>query len=137
MLVDQVISACTEVFEILGRGYTEVVYQEALEIELGLRGISYEKQKIVPIIYKKKQVGTVRVDLIVEDLSNKMVVELKSISSKPGIVEENQLKRYMDLTGINTGVIVNFGQPSLNQRANVDSIIIDLGNKDKSIMLID
>ena len=72
-----VIGCAFEVHSILGTGFQEVVYQRALAVEMESRGLSFAREWEVPIFYKERQVGTRRVDFLVDE---KVVVELKAIS---------------------------------------------------------
>ncbi len=106
-----------EVHTRLGRGFLEAVYQEALEIELTARGIPYTPQKEIVIAYKgiplKK---TYLADLIAYD---KIIVELKALDALTGR-EEAQLINYLKATGMEVGVLLNFGGRKLEwlRRAN-------------------
>ena len=72
-----VIGCAIEVHSILGTGFQEVVYQRALAVEMESRGLSFAREWEMPIFYKERQVGTRRVDFLVDE---KVVVELKAIS---------------------------------------------------------
>ena len=72
----EVIGAAIEVHRILGTGFLESVYEEALCIELTLRGIPFERQYVVSLDYKKHPVGESRLDLLV---AGKLIVELKAV----------------------------------------------------------
>jgi len=75
---EAVIGAAIEVHRILGPGFLESVYENALCVELRLRGIPFVRQAVFPVIYKDEKVGEHRVDLIVHQL---LVVELKAAES--------------------------------------------------------
>lgn len=93
-----------QVFNELGRGHRETVYQKAIEVELRLRGISYECERVIPVKYKDHVVSYMRMDLVVD---GKIIIELKSIKTiKEG--DECQLKRYLNYSGMNEGYLVNF-----------------------------
>jgi GxxExxY protein len=70
----RLIEAAVEVHRYLGPGYAESVYENALAVELGLRGIPFERQAGFRVDYKRRQVGEGRIDLLVEGV---LVVELK------------------------------------------------------------
>ena len=101
---EQIIGACIEVHKELGPGLTELFYQESLCHEFDLRGIRYEKQVKVPVIYKGKPIGETRVDLLVEDC---VIVELKSCESLSA-VHRAQLICYLQLKKLKVGLLVNF-----------------------------
>lgn len=116
-----IIDTCSTIFDILGRGYPECVYQKAFECELRLNGVAYESEKIIPITYKNTQVGYGRADNVI---NNEIVVEFKSVVASPKLHEIEQIKHYMKYLNIDKGIIVNFGQPSINQRRSIDYLII-------------
>jgi GxxExxY protein len=72
----KVISCAFKVHSTLGNGFQEVIYQRALEIEMDLEGIMFNREFEMPIIYRNRQIGTRRVDFLVEGVVS---VELKSI----------------------------------------------------------
>lgn len=93
-----------QVFDELGRGHRENVYQKAIEVELRLRGISYECERVLPVKYKGHVVSYMRMDLVV---NGNTIIELKSIKTlKEG--DECQLKRYLNYSGMSEGYLVNF-----------------------------
>lgn len=100
--------AAIEVHNVLGSGFAEAVYQEAMEIELGLRGIPFERQKLLQIRYKdvllQKEYFA---DLVVY---GQVLVELKS-ERELTPREEAQIINYLRATGLRVGVIINFGDP--------------------------
>jgi GxxExxY protein len=109
-LTGEVIGAAMEVHGVLGCGFLEGVYQEAFEIELGLRGIPFTRQPEIKIQYKKRTLAkTYQPDLLVE---KRLVIELKAID-RLGVVEQAQLLNYLKATGIKVGLLVNFGARSL------------------------
>lgn len=77
-LSGEVIGAAIEVHRVLGPGFLESVYEEALCVELNLRRISFKRQPLVAVNYKGQQVGEGRLDLLVD---NTLIVELKAIES--------------------------------------------------------
>ncbi|MCP4688510.1 MAG: GxxExxY protein [Desulfobacterales bacterium] len=81
-LTKQIIGAAIEVHRILGPGLLESIYEEALCVEFGLRGIDFERQVEVDVVYKKHVIKGQRLDLLVSD---QVVVELKAVSSLPKI----------------------------------------------------
>ncbi len=74
-LTEAIIGACIEVHRELGPGLTENFYEEALCRELDLRGISYQKQVPISVMYKGVEIGKTRIDLIVDE---RVILELKS-----------------------------------------------------------
>jgi GxxExxY protein len=103
-LTHSVIGAAIEVHRYLGPGYLESVYEEAMAVELELRGLSFERQRPFAIAYKKRAVGEGRLDLLV---SNQLVVELKAVDSRAPI-HKAQLISYLKATGCELGLLINF-----------------------------
>ena len=101
-----VIGAAIEVHRELGPGLLENIYEECLCIEIERRGIAYERQKPVPVIYKGVPVGIeYRMDLLVDGI---LVVELKALETRAAL-HAAQLLTYLKLTGCKLGLMVNFG----------------------------
>jgi len=103
----QVIGCAIEVHKTLGPGLLESTYEKCLAHELGLAGLSYTAQELLPVNYK----GVVldcgyRIDLVVE---NKLIIELKSVDKLQKICEA-QLLTYMKLTGLGVGLLINFNE---------------------------
>ena len=110
MELDDIEDICIEIFNELKTGFNEVVYQKALELELRMIGIMYESEKIIPIIYKKHQIGIGRADIILND---EIIIELKAIGNLNGNGKEvNQLNNYLKFTGLKKGILINFNQSS-------------------------
>lgn len=98
--------AAIEVHKRLGHGFLEAVYQEALEIELRFRGIPFESQKRLEVVYRDQVLKKGYVaDLV---CYGKIILELKCI---PAItdVERAQPLNYLTATGMRVGLIINFG----------------------------
>ena len=101
-----IVGAAMEVYNELGQGFLEPVYQEALEIELGERRVSFEPQKELRIRYKGRVLKkTYTADLIA---FGKVIVELKALD-KLTSREESQLLNYLKATGLEVGVLINLG----------------------------
>jgi GxxExxY protein len=93
-----------EVHRSLGPGFLESVYEEALGVELTLRGLRYKRQVIVPIIYKERQVGEHRLDLNVEDV---VVVENKAVHEIDPVFY-SVVRSYLRATRLEVGLLFNF-----------------------------
>ena len=106
-LTFQIRGAVWDVYNTLGPGLLESLYEEALYYELQQRGLKVERQKPVPIIYKGVTLkNDLRIDILVED---QVIIELKSVEEiKP--IFFKQLKTYLKLTNIHLGLLVNFGE---------------------------
>jgi GxxExxY protein len=111
-LTGRIIGAAIEVHRLLGPGLLESAYEECLCKELKLRGIDYERQKPIPVVYKgvKLECGY-RIDLLVEKC---VVLELKSIDAIAPIHEAVVLT-YLKLSGNSIGLLINFNVPVLKQ----------------------
>ncbi len=104
--VYKLIGAAMEVYNLLGNGFLESVYQEALEYELDLRGIPYKAQEMLQIKYKDKMLEhAYKADLVLMD---KIIVELKAME-KLGRNEKAQIINYLKATNLELGVLINFG----------------------------
>jgi GxxExxY protein len=104
-LTHAIIGAAIEVHRVLGPGLLESAYEECLTQELQARGISFEKQKALPLIYKdaKLECGY-RVDLLVD---GRIVVELKAVEALAPI-HDAILLTYLRLSGCKIGLLINF-----------------------------
>lgn len=103
-LARSVIGAAIEVHRHLGPGLQENLYAPALEIELALRGIPFQSEVILPVMYKGHPLGTRRIDLLVD---KSLIVELKSVEALSPI-HTAQLISYLRLTGKQLGLLINF-----------------------------
>jgi GxxExxY protein len=93
----------------LGNGFQEVIYQRALEIEMTDNGIAFSREHEMPIYYKNQQIGTRRVDFLVEEVVS---VELKAII-KMEDVHFAQAINYLEAYDLEVGLLINFGAKSL------------------------
>ena len=105
----KVIGAAMEVHKVLGNGFQEVIYQRALALELPYYDLNFNREFEMPIYYRNTQIGTRRVDFLVED---KISVELKAII-KLEDVHLAQAKNYLEAYNIEVGLLLNFGSKSL------------------------
>jgi GxxExxY protein len=103
-LARQVIGAAIEVHRILGPGFLESVYEEALAVEFTLRGIAFERQKPFQLIYKNNPVGDSRLDFLV---GGELVVELMAIEIVHPIHVAKVIS-YLKMTGLDLGLTINF-----------------------------
>ena len=108
-LAHAVIGAAIEVHRHLGPGFTEALYEEALCIELRLRGIPFERQKPVAVEYKGECIGQGRIDLLIGD---RLVVELKAVKAIPP-VDVGRVLSYLKATGRRLALLINFNVPML------------------------
>lgn len=111
-ITKRIIKSFYSVYNKLGFGFLEKVYENAMMIELMANGLCCEKQKPIKVYYKEKIVGEYYVDILVE---NKVIIELKA---SEGIVEEHehQLINYLKATNLEIGLLLNFGKQAQFKR---------------------
>ena len=116
-LTEKIIQAFYKVFNTLGYGFLEKVYENAMFIELTALGFKVEKQKKIIVYYFGNIVGDYNADMIVEDI---VTVELKANEC---LVEENenQLINYLKATNIEVGLLLNFGRKPQIKRKIFDN----------------
>ena len=108
-LIKTVIDGCYQVHMAFEAGYLESVYKKALVIELQSRGLNVQEEVELRVIYKGYEVGYFKADVIVE---GKLILELKAIANLT-VHNELQLVNYLCCTGIDDGLLVNFGSDRL------------------------
>ena len=108
-MTSKIIGSSMEVHKILGNGFQEVIYQRALEKEMTLQGLSFAREFEMPIFYKEEQIGTRRVDFLVEEVVS---VELKALV-KLEDVHLAQAINYLEAYNLEIGLLINFGAKSL------------------------
>jgi len=109
LLTEKIIGSAIEVHKQLGPGLLESVYEEALCCELRERGVNFEKQVVVPIIYKENVIGKCRLDLLVE---GEVIIELKAVDRIEPLFEA-QVLTYLKITGKRLGLLINFNSTVL------------------------
>lgn len=105
----KIIGCAMRVHSALGNGFQEVIYQRAMEIEMSDEGLSFSREFEMPIYYKYQQIGTRRVDFLVEGMIS---VELKAIIKLEN-VHLAQAINYLEAYDIEVGLLINFGAKSL------------------------
>jgi len=105
-LSEKIIKSFYDVYNELGWGFLESVYEKALAIVLKEKGLTVERQKAIPVYFHNKDVGEFRADIIVE---NKIILELKTVSRLEA-VHEAQILNYLKATTIEIGFLMNFGK---------------------------
>jgi GxxExxY protein len=105
-ITKKVIKAFYKVYNVLGYGFLEKVYENSLFIELNSMGFYVEKQKNITVFYEEQKVGEYYADLIVD---NCVIIELKAAES---LCEEHeyQLINYLKATDMEVGLLLNFGK---------------------------
>ncbi len=104
-LTEKIIACAFKVHQALGAGFMEKVYENAMLIELQKSGLAVKQQASIPVYYDNKPVGDYYADLLVED---RLICELKSAQA---IAPEHELQlvNYLAATGLDTGLLLNFG----------------------------
>jgi GxxExxY protein len=123
----KILGASFEVHKILGNGFQEVIYQRALEEEFFLQGLSYSREFEMPVFYKKKQIGTRRVDFLIETVIS---VEIKAVI-KLEDVHLAQAINYLEAYNLEIGMLLNFGAKSLEYRRLINSKFNQLNQKNQ------
>lgn len=104
-LTEEVIGAAIDVHRELGPGLLESAYEECLCRELLRRGLHFERQKALPVVYKGEAIDcSYRLDIVVE---GEVIVELKAVESLNKL-HEAQMLTYLKLSGITIGLLINF-----------------------------
>ncbi len=105
----KIISSAYTVSNLLGTGFLEKVYENALAIELRHAGLALEQQKAVHVRYRQEVVGEYIPDLLV---ANAIIVEIKAIDALTP-VHQAQCMNYLRATGLSVALLLNFGRPRL------------------------
>ena len=108
-LTGKIIGCAMTVHSALGNGFQEVIYQRALEIEMADQDIAFSREHEMPIYYKRQQIGTRRVDFLIEGVVS---VELKAVIQ----LEDAHLAQainYLEAYDLEVGLLINFGARSL------------------------
>ena len=102
-----IVNSCYQIHTSLGPGLLESVYEEILYSEFIDQGLTVERQKAIPVIWKENKMNLgFRADLIVE---NKVIIELKSVE-QIAAVHPKQLLTYLKITGLKLGLLINFNE---------------------------
>jgi len=109
-LTSKIIGCAMTVHKTLSNGFQEVIYQRALEIEMNKEGIEFQGEFEMPIFYREQQIGTPRVDFLVENIIS---VALKALT-KVEDVHFAQAINYLEAYNLEIGLLINFGETSLN-----------------------
>jgi GxxExxY protein len=108
-LTGEIIDASMEVHKNMGRGFQEYIYQRALEKELKEKKLLVKSEFDLPVYYKNEQIGLRRTDFLVNDL---VCVEIKAVSTLDDVYPAQALN-YLEVSGKEVGLLINFGAASL------------------------
>ena len=109
-----IIGAAMEVHRVLGSGFLETVYHQALEIELQLRGVPFITEVPYPVIYKNHKLSAhYRIDFVCYE---SVLVEVKALGQKSAGAEQAQMLNYLKASGHEHALLLNFGTPRLDYR---------------------
>jgi len=103
------------IYNTLGFGHKEKIYQKALVLELEKAKIKFQKEQALPIVYQNKKIGIYKPDFVIED---KVIVEIKAVPLMPKSYE-TQLTYYLKTTNFKLGLLINFGSSKLDIRRRV------------------
>jgi GxxExxY protein len=117
-LTEKIIGCAYRVYNRMGFGFLESVYEKCLLIELRKAGLVSESQKPITVSYEGEIVGDFLADIIVED---KIIVELKSVK-RLNQAHEMQLVNYLVATGKAVGLLLNFGQRKVEVKRKVRTL---------------
>lgn len=109
-ITEKIIGAAFEVHKVLGYGFLEKVYQNALQVELIGRGMKAELERKIVVMYKGVNVGSYEADVFVEDA---VIVEIK-VAKEYNPADEAQLLNELKATGIKVGLLINFGRTKVD-----------------------
>lgn len=115
-----IVGAAMEVHRILGPGFSESIYQEALAIEFERQGIPFEKEKAIIVKYKDIELhNTFRADFV---CYQDIIVEIKALESTT-LEHRSQVINYLKATGFKLGLLINFGERQLYRRRIINTSI--------------
>ena len=114
-ITEDIIGCAYKVYNTMGFGFLESVYEECLLIELRKAGLKSENQKPITVLYEGEIVGNFIADIFVED---SIILELKSVKTLAK-AHEVQLVNYLVATGMNVGLLINFGQEKVEVKRKV------------------
>ena len=117
-ITEKIIKCCYNVYNKMGFGFLESVYEKCLLIELSKAGLKFENQKPINVFYDGKPVGQFVADILVEDV---IIVELKSVQQLAK-VHEAQLVNYLVATDKPVGLLINFGEEKVQVKRKIKSL---------------
>ena len=127
-LTGKVIGAAMEVHKIPGNGFQEVIYQRALEKEMIRKDIPFSREYEMPVFYKEDIIGSRRVDFLIDGC---VCVELKALT-KLEDVHLAQAINYLEAFNLEIGLLINFGNKSVEYRRLINQGFNESGQSIKS-----
>ena len=124
-LTRKIIGCAMEVHKTLGNGFQEVIYQRALAIEFMFQGLSFDREKEMPLTYREQSIGTRRVDFFVEQ---KVMVEIKAIEQLIPVNKTHAIN-YCEAYNIADGLLINFGAMSLELKRVYNKYLVHPAHK--------
>ena len=117
----KIIGSAIAVHTSLGSGFQEFIYQKALAIEMGWNALQYKWEKEMPVLYRGQQIGTRRVDFLVEGC---IVLELKAV---PELTEAHKAQaiHYLEAFGQADGLLINFGESTVKFKRIFNNKLVD------------
>ena len=115
-LTEKIIGCAMRVHAALGNGFQEVIYQRAMAIEMADSGLTFSREHEMPVYYKNQQIGTRRVDFLVEEVVS---LEMKATTN----LEDSHLNQginYLEAYELEVGLLINFGAKSLQYKRLVN-----------------
>lgn len=116
-VTEEIIAACYRIYNELGPGFTEKIYSKALQIALEKTDLKYETEKDFFVSFDSIKVGKFRADFVIAD---SVIVELKSVEGKLPKIFESQVISYLKASGLQVGLLVNFG----NRRCEIQRLMV-------------
>ena len=131
-ITDEIFRSFYKVYNTLGYGFLEKVYENAMYIELTNAGLNCEKQRPIDVFYKELRIGNYFADIVVEDT---IIIELKA-AERLAEEHEAQLINYLKATDMEVGLLLNFGKTAQFKRKvySNQGQRADLSNKSAKIL---
>lgn len=106
-LHDRIKDMANDIFNVLGHGHSEVVYQAAFRVALQDANFLFETERVIPVMFRNRQVGTIRADIII---NHELVIKLKSVPNPESALSDTieQCRMYMRYTNIDHGLVILF-----------------------------
>jgi GxxExxY protein len=116
-ITEKIIGGAMRVHAALGNGFQEVIYQRCLAIEMHDAGLAFAREIEMPLFYKEQEIGTRRVDFLVENI---VLVALKAVSEIT-LIHHAQIINYLTAYKLQVNLLINFGEKSLTYKRFVKS----------------